>query len=208
MPNNVFYIADNKMYKLESAAPKEIKSQVLEDYRRRVIDNVKRNEWKSKGNGAIFTETATPEMSAESALKNIRVSITSITKSGDGIAYTLGIDDVCGIYTNDSSDIDGILISDSNYRYSYISQGESSYVVSASFAGESHIGIIADGQNGCEFLTEGTSRERWPVWSKKNPRRIIYSGCGLGLPARAIEQKEKLQSLPAMMLERLTNTIT
>lgn len=202
MSNNIFYIANNKMYRLESDRPNEIKSQVLEDYRRRVIDNVKRNEWKTKGNGAIFTETATPEVSAESALKNMRVSITSITESGDGIAYTLGIDDVCGIYTNDSSDTDGILLSDSNYRYSYINKGIGSYVVSASFAGESHIGIMEHDQNGCDFITEGTSRERWPMWSKRSPRRIIYSGCGLALPQRAIDQKEKFSSLPAMMLDR------
>lgn len=202
MSNNIFYIADNKMYKLNGGTPKEIKSQVLEDYRRRIIDNVKRNEWKTKGNGAIFTDTATPEVSAESALKNMSVAITSMTESGDGIAYTLGIDDVCGIYTNDSSDTDGILLSDSNYRYSFINKGDRAYVVSASFAGESHIGIMEDGQNGCDFITEGSSRERWPMWSRSSRRRIIYSGCGLALPQKAIDQKEKLKSYPEMILER------
>ena len=46
MSSSIFYIADNKMYQLDSGKQKEIKSQVLEDYRRRVIDKVKRNEWK------------------------------------------------------------------------------------------------------------------------------------------------------------------
>ena len=202
MPSNIFYIANNKMYQLDSGKQKEIKSQVLEDYRRRVVDKVKRNEWKSKGSGAIFTDTAAPEMSAEAALKNIRFAITSLTKSEYGIAYTLGIDDVCGIYTSNSSDTDGILISDNNYIYSHINKGDISYVVSASFAGEAHIGIMKSGQNGCDFITEGVSRERWPMWSKKSASRIIYSGCGLALPQKALDQKEKLKSYPAMILER------
>lgn len=202
MSQNIFYIANNKIFLLDQTTSKEIKSQVLEDYKQRVCDNVKRKEWKSSESGAIFTGAAEPEMSAEAALKNIRVSVSSLTKLGNELAYTLAIDNVCGIYThNDDSENDGILISDSNYKYTHIDRGTYSSVVSASFAGESHIGIISDGRNGCEFLTEGTSRERWPSWSKKSAKRILYSGCGLAMPQKAVEEKERLKSYPAMILE-------
>lgn len=202
----VFYIADRKMFRFDTDTQKsvEIKSPVLEEYRTRVLENAKRKEWKTNGTGAHFTSEGAPEISAEAAVQNIRSSINALSFNNDCVTYSLSIDDICGIYihSNDSP-TDGILISDSHYRYTHFdenSMGET--VVCSEFAGEKHIGIIKKGRNGCSLLTEGQSRECWPSWSEADSDRIIYSGCGLALTQKDEEYRKELKSYPQMVLDQ------
>lgn len=202
----MFYIADNKIFSLSDSKSVEIKSRVLEDYRYRLTETIKRNEWKTSGSGAHFTNAAKPEMNVEGALSSLRVSISSLCEIDGELVYTLGIDNVCGIYKHsEDSPTDGIMISDSNYRYNYISHKDGISVVSASFMGEAHIGIIKDGENGCQFLTEGTSRESYPSFSKTNRNTVLYSGAGLAVDPSLAEAREKMREYNSMHFGQMGN---
>lgn len=203
----IFYIADKKMYRFDTETLKstEIKSPVLEDYRYRVLENAKRHEWKSNGTGARFMNEGASEVNPESAVQNIRANIHALSYKNDRLIYSLSIDDVCGIYLHrNDSQTDGILLSDSNYRYTHFAEDtrEDRTVVCSEFAGEKHIGIIRNGQNRCDILTEGASRECWPVWSEQTPDRIIYSGCGLAVSGDGEIEEDQMKSFPQMMMEQ------
>ncbi len=199
---NILFTANGRMFACDGTKSRELPCRILDEYRTRVAENAKRKEWKTSGEGAMFTG-AIENNNAESAVKNIRAYITSICPVDGGIAYSLAIDNVCGIYMmQDGTSSDGILISDSNYKYSHINTNGESFVLCSSFAGESHIGVMKNANATCEILTEGTSRELWPSWSMAKPQRIIYSGCGLAQDPKVAESREKLKSYPAMILEQ------
>ena len=203
----IFYIADKKMYRFDTETSKssEIKSPVLEDYRVRVLENAKRHEWKSNGTGARFMNEGAPEVNPESAVQNIKANIHSLSYKNDRLIYSLSIDDICGIYLHrNDSKTDGILISDSNYKYTHFAEDprEERTVVCSEFAGEKHIGIIRSWQNQCDILTEGASRECWPTWSEKVSDRIIYSGCGLAISQEDENENEQMKSFPQMIMDQ------
>ena len=193
----IYYISDNRMLRLDPATQKseEIKSQVLESYTEKIRENARRNEWKSSGSGAAFMGENMDAVSPDAAVKAIDSKIFSIRDDGGSVIYSMALDRVSGIYSRtDSSSTDGIVISHAEHGYTDFDVRGDRIVLSETDGAEIHIGIMDKGSTKCEILTEGESRERWPVWSSFKRDRIIYSGCGLAIT------KAENSSKPLMMM--------
>ena len=167
---------------LTTGKSRELKSQLRESYTEKIRENARRNEWKSTGSGAMFMGEASPMENPEAAVRNINSTIHAIFEYNDEVLYSMTLDSVSGIYSyTDSSDKDGIVISGNNVDYSHFDIKDRKIVLSEGSGLQNHIGILENGQNTCEILTEGESREKWPSWSKLDKNRLIYSGCGLAI---------------------------
>ncbi|MCI6501862.1 MAG: hypothetical protein MSA49_01330 [Clostridia bacterium] len=205
----IYYIAGGEMHSFDTdtQASSYISSPVLEDYRKRVRENAKRNEWKHAGSGAAFlSEGGEKALSPEEAVMQIRAGIHALYVTEDAMDYALSIDDICGIYKHRPKEAqDGIIISDSNMRYTFFAKEPKSgrLAVCCEFAGEIHLGLLLPGENHCSLITEGLSRERWPSWSEKVPDRLWFSECGLAASLPESDRK-KLKSYPQMVLDSLS----
>lgn len=147
----IYYIAGGEMHSFDTdtQASSYISSPVLEDYRKRVRENAKRNEWKHAGSGAAFlSEGGEKALSPEEAVMQIRAGIHALYVTEDAMDYALSIDDICGIYKHRPKEAqDGIIISDSNMRYTFFAKEPKSgrLAVCCEFAGEIHLGLLLPG---------------------------------------------------------------
>ena len=193
----IYYISDNKMFRLDGTTRKveEIKSRALESYTEKVRENARRNEWKTSGSGAAFLGDSPESLSPDAAVKAIHSEIHSLRGDRGTAIYSITIDSISGVYSHgENSSSDGIVMSHAEHGYTDFDVSRDKIVVSETDGAETHIGIIDRDTSKIEILTEGESRERWPVWSAMKRDRIIYSGCGLAISRAESSQK------PLMMM--------
>ncbi|MBQ9121776.1 MAG: hypothetical protein IJY12_05400 [Clostridia bacterium] len=176
------YIAEGKAYCFRDGKATELDSKVLKSYVDRVKTSARRTEWKYSGSGAEFTGTYRAGADAESRVASIFSRVHCLRTWEDEVLYSLTIDRTSGIYrkTEDNAASDGIVISDAENAYHDFDIRNGRIVLSAAFAGESHIGIMRLGENICDMYTEGHSWDSAPVWSAVSPDRIYF--CCAGLP--------------------------
>ncbi len=180
------YIAGGKLYSYCDGNVSEIRSGVLDSYITKVKESAARNEWKHSGSGAAFTGAFVPRSDAESRVKSIFSRITCASKHGTDTVYSLTIDNTTGIYKkSDGNDTEGVVISSGNTTYHDFDIKDGRMVVTAAFAGESHIGVIDIGNSDCKIFTEGASWDSQPVWSAINRNRIYFCCAGLPIDNRA-----------------------
>lgn len=185
-------IADNKMYRFEEGKTSEIKSGILEKYREKLYDNAKRKEWKTSGSGARFLDQLETE-DAEDKLRNLSVKTDSLSVSDSTLFFSQTIDGASGIYSKIGENEEGIVIADSSVRYGEFDEKDKRLAVTASFAGECHIGLVTPGVPECTMLTEGETVDRQPAWSCFEENVLYYSSAGLAITG---EEEPKGQASP------------
>lgn len=197
----LLFIADSKIYRLDEGKLSEIENGILEKYREKLYQNVKRSEWKKNGSGARFLEQAAAE-DAEEKLRNLYFCTDALAVTGDTLLFSQTIENTSGIYTKTGENDEGIVLSDSGTRYGEFDELDGQLAVSASFAGESHIGLIRPGVAECRLLTEGETIDRHPFWSRFEKDVIYYSSAGLEITGSAErpEEAEGPSGLPARLL--------
>lgn len=204
MKREFICIADGKLYICRDGKPEEMRSGVLEAYLHQVRDSAQRNEWKTSGEGAKFREAYVPGADAESRVAAVSSRIHCAAADGDALLYSLSIDRTTGIYRRtEDSPSEGIVISSGDYAYREFDVYRGRMAVSASFAGESHIGVMPMGTTDCVIYTEGHCWDSRPVWSRTHPSRIYY--CSAGLPENT-QQEES--SRPPDMSQMVTQMFT
>lgn len=178
---SVLFISKGRMYRIEGGKQTEIKSGVLTSYTERIYASAKRNEWKTQGKGAVFTEQFDPDGDADSKVRNIKASASALCEEGSSLIYSQTIDDFSGIFIKKESAEDGIIYSDSSetIREFDLKKDRIAASVGHTYGSEAHIGIIEAGKNSCELLTEGDSEDRYPCFSKFEENVIYYSSRGL-----------------------------
>lgn len=181
MNKPIFYIAGGKMFCLESGREREIPSGVLQNYITRTKERARRNEWKTNGSGAAFLGEQ-PVQSAETQVANLRSSVGCLGFCAGKFLYSLRIGEITGIYSKRTfaDTEEGIVLSDSEYRYSDFDVSPSGDLIAvAAFAGEAHLALLRADERSARILTEGDSVESAPVWSKVKPDTVIFSSAGL-----------------------------
>ena len=202
MSDSFYYIAEGKAYFHSNGRANEIRSRVLESYIDKVKESAKRNEWKYSGTGAAFTGTYQPHSDAESRVSSVFSRITCLRPYKGDLLYSLTIDRTNGIYkkTNDDAVTDGIVLSSADNAYCDFDVSGGKLVLSSSFAGESHIGVMELSNGDLQIYTEGHSFDHSPVWSKRDGNKIYF--CCTGLP---IENREEPRSKAPMSYSELVS---
>lgn len=177
------YICGGKMYQYNNGSAEELGSGILDSYKTKVKDSAERNEWKYTGTGAAFTGTFRAGASADDAVGSIYSSINCIGYHKGDVIYSLNIDNTNGIYRkpiSDEASDEGIVLCSSNFAYKDFDIRGDMMVTTASFAGESHIGVLDMQSKNFVTYTEGHSLDVTPVWSRVNTNKIYF--CCIGLP--------------------------
>lgn len=189
MKNTFYYIQGGKMYLFDGLASKEISSWVLNSYISKVRDRAERNEWKYNGEGAAFTGSSVQRASASDAVSSIFSRVTCIGEYNGNLLYSIDIDSTNGIYRKSSEvDSEGIVLCSSSVAYRNFDIKGDRLVASASFAGESHIGVLDLTSNRFDTYTEGHVRDSSPAWSAVNNDKIYF--CSAGLPENNNKEPE------------------
>ncbi len=187
---SLIYISEGKIYRLASLRAEEIKSGVLEAYTDKLYRNAKRNEWKTNGTGARFTGTFDPYASPEAKLGSISSVVDTVVRHNDTLIYSQTIDGTSGIYSKRQNSDDGIILSDNAVEYAEFDKSGDTLVVTAYFAGESHIGKVTIGTPECEILTEGSTLDRYPSFSERDKSTVYYSSQGFEIITEAPEKED------------------
>ena len=180
------------MFRLNPGGARKIESRILHQYKERLLESAQRNEWKRNGEGARFTGTFQTGSDAESRLAAMRSRVLCLGSSAEGdLLYSMDIDGSSGIYRKHTEEAsEGIVLSDSQYRYLDFDRKESRIVFSAELAGECHIGVQGSEIGDLRFYTEGSSWESAPTWSRSEADVLYFSSAGL-------EEKEDRPAAPS-----------
>lgn len=198
-----YYIANGKLYFWDGGKMEEITSGVLTSYIDRVRDSAQRNEWKHSGEGAKFREAFDPGADAESRIAAVSSRIFCAAPLGESLIYSLAIDRTTGIYKRTpGTRTEGIVISSGDYAYQDFDIRGERVVVSAAFAGESHIGVMEMHSPDCRIYTEGHCWDSCPVWSAHEQDVIYYASAGLA------ERTEEASPRPMDMSQMVTQMFT
>jgi len=208
MKKTLYYIADGKMFVHSDNREVEIPSGVLRSYINKMRDSARRNEWKNSGEGAKFTGTFAPDVDVESRIASVHASVRSLGTDSGNLIYSLNIDGTAGIYRKyrlDNHD-EGIVVSSGESVYTDFDILGNRMAVSASFAGESHIGVLDISTGECKFYTDGHSWDCEPVWSATESDVIYF--CSSGLLVNNSEKPETAApaSLPQLMMRLYADT--
>lgn len=175
-----YYISNGKMYLYDGESSKEINSWVLDSYILKVKSRAEQNEWKYNGTGAAFTGSAMPHASASSAVGSIFSRVNCVGEHNGNLLYSMDIDTTNGIYRKTpDSESEGMVLCSSSTAYRDFDIKCNRMVASASFAGESHIGILDLVTGRFDTYTEGHVRDSTPVWSSVCEDEVYFSSAGL-----------------------------
>ena len=177
----VLFIAKGKMYRIDSGKTSEIQSDVLKSYTEKIYANAKRNEWKTQGKGAVFTEQFEPGGDADTKVNSIRSFASAVACEGTSVIYSQTIDDFSGLFIKKEDSAEGIIYSGTSELIREFDKIDNRIVASIgySYTNESHIGVIEAGKSDYRMLTEGDSEDRYPVFSRFEENVIYYSSSGL-----------------------------
>ena len=174
----LLYISNGALYSFDGDSVRELKSDVLENYIEKLKSSAQRNEWKRSGEGAKFTGVYDPS-DIQTTLQNLVSRIDSAVFSDKTLFFTQTIDAASGIYSKRKGEDTGIVQSDGNHIYRDLSLCDDYILVSAFFAGESHIGILRRDGSDFRILTEGRCSDRHPKCSTSCKNKIYYQSAGL-----------------------------
>lgn len=188
-----YYVANGKMYQFDGDSSKEISSWVLDSYISKVKSRAERNEWKQNGAGAAFMGGAVPNASASDAVSSIFSRVTCVGEHRGNLLYSMDIDSTNGIYRKSADSVsEGMVLCSSSTAYRDFDIKAERMVASASFAGESHIGILDFATGDFDTYTEGHVRDSSPVWSATSDDIVYF--CSAGLPENEKKAPEENQS--------------
>lgn len=210
MKTVLFYISDGEMLMHTPSAVTPLKSGVLEAYLKKLRESAKRNEWKNSGKGAKFTGTYTPGSDVESKLASVRANVRCVGMHDNDLIYSIDINGVSGIYRKLTPDDvnEGIVSGSGEYSFGDFSIRGDRMLVSSSFAGESHIGILDIASGHCVYYTDGHSWDFEPVWSASRPERFYFCTSGLKIDSTQKERESAgFTSVPQLMLQMASSSV-
>lgn len=194
--DKIIFVTENGMMHFDGSKLIDIESSVLKKYRNKVRELSQSHEWKSNGRGAEFLGVD-HQISVEEALENIHPKILCAKIWNGKLIYSLSLDGMCGIYSKDGlSDTDeGVLLSDASYSYKQFDFKDKRFIVTAELADETHLAIVdTEDGNRLSFLTEGSSVESSPCWSRQE-NAVYYSSAGLEILNDTSSQDYSFKSL-------------
>ena len=179
--NRLYFIKDGKHCLLNGGRVDELPDGILDGYVRRAAESARRNEWKTSGEGAKFTGTYVAGADPQSRIQSIRASVNGLGEYGGALYFSERIDGVSGIYKKISSTdtSEAIAISSNDRAYLAFDMFDGRLAVSVMSAGEAHIGISSLPSFDIRTVTEGSSVELDPVWSRTERDMIYFSSAGL-----------------------------
>lgn len=197
----IYWIAENRMYALSSRSNGyvEIPSDVLRIYRDHIRQNAERTDWKNSGSGAEFMRAGMPGAfdgaDLQQRLDSINAQISTVLLDGDRLLYSLRIDRTGGIYFKERNTVgDGILYSDAAGGFAEFACKNGRLALSCVQGGEAHLGILEKDAKNVTVLTEGSTRESDPSWSRAQEDVIWYTGCGLAqIEPSSMAQRQAMQ---------------
>lgn len=198
MSHSYLYISDGSMFVHTGDQDHSIRSEVLETYLRKIRDSANRTEWKRSGSGAMFTNAFQPGADAQSRVASVNAAVGCMATKNGELVYSIRIDDTAGIYRKFRNDHtqEGIVISSGDTAYHDFDYNGDRLVVSAAFAGVSHIGVLEAGRTICDTYTDGPSWDSEPVWSKTNPNEIYFSSAGLAVQSKKEDEDDAPGGVP------------
>lgn len=201
MAHSFMYIADGILYRFEDGKSAELRSGVLDDYLKKVRESAERNEWKRSGQGATFTGTYEAGADAASRVAAVSSRVCCAGRYGADTVYSLAIDRTAGIYRKFGAEggKEGIVISSGDRAFGEFDIAGDRMVLSSSFAGESHIGVLDMNTSRCDYYTEGRSWDSQPTWSAVNANHIYFSCAGLAVRQGEDEEAAQGESYADML---------
>lgn len=175
----MFCISENKILKIENDTIKELPSQKIIKYRESLKEIQKRSEWKTSGQGAMFTGTAQSSINYDNY--NINARITGIAKAEDRLIYSVMIDNVGNLYYKDleKEDDERLIISKQKFHIEGIASKENKVVATVGYgSAEKHLIVFNNLPNNDYIeLTDGDTVEEYISFSKKSDK-IFFSTAG------------------------------
>ena len=177
------YITDGELYLSNGTQTFPLASAFAEKYIDKLRKNVQQKEWKTKGEGAIFTRGSMEDPEEKLAQASCRVLCAR--RYGKEVMYTMSIDGVCGIYRRSGlkNPCEGIVLGDNAYRYGDFDLLGQDLVVAAASGRESHIARLDVRKSGYTLLTDGQAYDTQPVFSRFEKDVIYYTSFGLPVGA-------------------------
>lgn len=183
MNDTVFFISEGRMYMCRNKNAVEIESGVLKNYRDKVLESAKRTEWKKTGSGAAFTNGFEQDADPESRVSAVRSYVRCLGLQGGNLIYSINVDGTVGVYRKykPSDANEGIVVSSGEYAYNDFDTDGKRFILSAAFAGESHIALLDPETGDCDVLTDGPSWDYSPVFSASGENAVYFCSAGLEL---------------------------
>ncbi len=187
MSQKIIFASEGKIGKIDGAKLTYYTSEYLEKYNKNRYEIMKKNSWKTDGQGARF-------MGAYNMVQDIDIPDTAAHISGiaflnnsDEIIYTITVNNMSGVFSkNISQDFnnEGHIIHKSNTEFSgidYIDTSGQAVVSISEESFEKHIALIDINKGSYRIITEGESKDQNPFWSRRNKNILYYDSCGIGM---------------------------
>ena len=171
---NILYTSENKIYMLENSNKTEIPCGRIIKYKETLDSIRRRNEWKTTGQGAIFTGAAQKAESVE-----IPARIAGICMNGESLIYGVHLDSSSSIYSRSTDRTDmteGLIISGVSFGTFDCLDGK--LALSLGTGGSTHIAVMEPPSSAYEEYTDGDTTEENPSWSRFHKDRIYFSTAG------------------------------
>ena len=181
MKETLIYVAGEEIFVRDGERRIALRSSTAEKYRTKLRAEASRKEWKTKGESAMFQGTFDPSADVETRLANLSCRITDAGRWKNDILYAMNLDGAGSIFRRSGvrSAVEGIVLGDGRYCYEHFDLKGDEMVLSARLGAESHIATLTLPESGCEFLTDGHTVDREPVFSKTEDGVIYFSSAGL-----------------------------
>ena len=183
MTEQIFFLTDNKITKLQNGKIEYLTSQPLETYKRNIREIQKKNEWKTAGSGALFMrgETYYDDTDTDYAGR-----FGGLTKFKDNeILYTLNIESNTGLHIKnilDEKEPESFIIRKNHMNIFTLDYQTTTGRIAVCASNESsaiNLAIFNDKNTDYQFITEGDCLDQNPTWSKTHPDTVYYDSCGI-----------------------------
>lgn len=174
------YISDNRMYLWDNGKISEIHSERVNNYIETVRSIQKNKEWKETGTGAQFMGTA--RVDDGEIDPTALVHINRLTRSGNGIIFSMNLGGMGAVYRKDLSKPDSAdehIFTEIGTNPVGVSEKNGRLALAVGNGGANHISVY-DYKNGWSEITDGNSMEENPVWSETD-NRIFCSTVGMAI---------------------------
>jgi len=175
-----FFLSEGRINTISGDAANPLPCQTADKYREREREIRLKNEWKSKGMGAMFTGSYVGD-----APLDIRLPITGLACGIDErMVYAINFENGGGIYFKPATEAEPetpILV---NTKISFFELDVNASGRIAVSTGENHlerhITVLKVDDSYTQTLTEGESADCNPKWSLKDENVLYYDSAGIG----------------------------
>lgn len=183
MTKQIIFISSNKITKLCDDKIEYLTSQPLETYKKNIREIQKKNEWKTSGSGALFTNSNISYLDADSKYSSHLGGISKF--HSDNIIYSLNIENNTGLHIKnilDDTEPESFIIRKNHMNiYALDYQPTTGRILACANNQSSaiNLAIFNDKNTDFQFITEGDCHDQNATWSKINPDIIYYDSRGI-----------------------------